>query len=128
MDFSPIGRVCSFCGLIGTADTRFAGGLGAMMCQDCLDTYHEWSQSPERVQQVSTPPWNQMSDTEMLGTLPLIAASAEQVNKFMGDWIVLLRERNLSWAAIGKAMGISRQAAWERFTRDSGKGDTASAG
>jgi ATP-dependent Clp protease ATP-binding subunit ClpX len=69
-----------------------------------------------------------MSDTEMLSTLPLIAASAEQVNKFMGDWIQLLRERKLSWAAIGKAMGISRQAAWERFTRDTGKNDSASTG
>lgn len=133
MDFSPVGRVCSFCGLIGTAETRFAGGLGAMMCQDCVDVYYEWSHSPEAsqpegVQKVSTPPWNQMTDTEMLSTLPLIAANAEQVNKFMGDWIGLLRERNLSWAAIGKAMGISRQAAWERFTRDSGKGDKASTG
>jgi hypothetical protein len=129
VDFSPVGMVCSFCGLIGTAETRFAGGLGAMMCQDCLDVYYKASHADDEVvEAISRPPWNKMTDTEMLATLPLIAATAEQVNKFMGDWIQLLRERKLSWAAIGKAMGISRQAAWERFTRDTGKDRPASTG
>jgi hypothetical protein len=128
VDFSPVGKVCSFCGLVGTSETRFAGGLGAMMCADCIEVYHGILNSDEETKAVSTPPWDSMSDTEMLSTLPLIAASAEQVNKFMGDWIELIRERKLSWAAIGKAMGISRQAAWERFTRVSNKGDSASAG
>ncbi len=27
----------------------------------------------------------------------------------------MARERNLSWAEIGQALGVSRQAAWERF-------------
>jgi ATP-dependent Clp protease ATP-binding subunit ClpX len=27
-----------------------------------------------------------------------------------------LRRRRLSWEAIGRALGISRQAAWERFS------------
>jgi biotin operon repressor len=27
-----------------------------------------------------------------------------------------LRKRDVSWAAIGRALGISRQAAWERFS------------
>jgi biotin operon repressor len=27
-----------------------------------------------------------------------------------------LRARQVSWDAIGKALGISRQAAWERFS------------
>lgn len=128
MDFSPVGKVCSFCGLIGTSETRFAGGLGAMMCTDCLVTYYENYRSHDGAEAVSTPPWDKMSDPEMLSTLPLIAATAEQVNTFMGDWIQLLRERNLSWAAIGKAMGISRQAAWERFTRTASKSDNASTG
>lgn len=127
MDFSPVGKICSFCGIVGRSETRFAGGLGAMMCMDCLETYYVHSRSADAVEPVSTPPWHTMSDTEMLGTLPLISANADQVTRFMGDWIVLLRERHLSWAAIGKAMGISRQAAWERFTRDSTKSRTASA-
>ena len=127
MDFSPVGKICSFCGLVGTSETRFAGGLGAMMCVDCLNVYHAIFSSDEALASISRPPWDEMTDTDLLSKLPLIAASAEQVNNFMGDWIGLIRERNLSWAAIGKAMGISRQAAWERFTR-AAKDDSASAG
>jgi biotin operon repressor len=29
----------------------------------------------------------------------------------------VLRERGVSWAEIGGALGVSRQAAWKRFTR-----------
>jgi hypothetical protein len=33
------------------------------------------------------------------------------------QWVVeLLRSRDVSWAQIGAALGISRQSAWERFT------------
>ena len=33
------------------------------------------------------------------------------------QWVVdLLRSREVSWAQIGGALGISRQSAWERFT------------
>jgi hypothetical protein len=128
VDFSPVGKICSFCGLVGTSETRFAGGLGAMMCADCLGFYHATFESEEASEAISRPPWNDMNDTELLSKLPLIAASAEQVNQFMGDWIELIRERKLSWAAIGEAMGVSRQAAWERFTRATAKDTSASAG
>jgi hypothetical protein len=56
-----------------------------------------------------------MSDTEILAKLPLIADTATQVNGFLGEWVQMARERNLSWAEIGQALGVSRQAAWERF-------------
>ena len=121
MDFSPVGKVCSFCGVIGTKETRFAGGLGAMMCLDCLAYYHETFSSKEATQAIAHPPWEKMSDAEMLGTLPLIAMTSDQVDHFLHDWIQLIRERKLSWAHVGKAMGTSRQAAWERFGRTSAR-------
>ena len=33
----------------------------------------------------------------------------------MQDIVDLLRERDISWSAIGEALGVSRQAAWKRF-------------
>lgn len=116
MDFSPIGKVCSFCGLVGAEHTKFAGGLGAMMCVDCLEYYHEVFASAERSASITRPPWDDMMDAELLDKLPLIAMSAEQVNEFLRQWVALLRSRNISWAEIGKVMGVSRQAAWERFS------------
>ena len=56
-----------------------------------------------------------MTDAELLSKLPLIATTSDQVDEFLRDWVQLLRARKISWAEIGKVMGISRQAAWERF-------------
>ena len=50
----------------------------------------------------------------------MIMASAEQNTAFAHEWVDLLRERNISWAEIGRSLGVSRQAAWERFSRRSG--------
>jgi hypothetical protein len=34
----------------------------------------------------------------------------------MKDRLQSIRRRGLNWEAIGKALGVSRQAAWERFS------------
>ncbi len=117
MDFSSVGKVCSFCGKVGKKGTEFAGGLGAMMCRDCVEYYADVFASAEKVAAVRRPPWDNMTDTEMLAQLPLIAATTAQVDDFLHDWVALLRARKISWAQIGKVMGVSRQAAWERFAK-----------
>jgi len=40
---------------------------------------------------------------------------SEMASKSLQSTIDILRKRDVSWAVIGGAMGISRQAAWERF-------------
>ena len=122
MDTNPAHKTCSFCGMQGTADTLFAGGLGAMMCSDCLSHFYEKFSSEEGRRSISLRampqmPWDEMSDTELLSHLPMIAATATQVSSFLAEWVQLARDRGLSWAEIGQALGVSRQAAWERFTR-----------
>ncbi len=67
-----------------------------MMCVDCLDFYHHKFSSPELLETISRPPWDKMSDTEILAKLPLIADTATQVNGFLGQWVQMARERNLS--------------------------------
>ena len=115
MDFSPANKMCSFCGKQGTQDTRFIGGLGAMMCVECLEHYHAQLQTPASRQALRRPPWETMTDVEVLDVLPQILRSAEQVTGFAAEWVGLLRERKISWSAIGNVLGVSRQAAWERF-------------
>ncbi len=86
-----------------------------MICFECLESYYEHSRSKERVSKASRPVWDEMSDAELLATLPLILRSAHQNADFATEWVELLRSRKISWAAIGQALGVSRQAAWERF-------------
>jgi hypothetical protein len=117
MDFDIENKTCSFCGVRGAPGVKFAGGLGAMMCVPCVEHFHDVFSTEAKTEAVSRPPWEAMSDEEVLGTLPLIARNAEQVNEFLTEWVELARSRKLSWAEIGRVMGTSRQAAWERFAQ-----------
>jgi hypothetical protein len=111
---------CSFCGLQGSDDERrLMGGLGAFICQFCagrvdqtLNDDDAWAAS-----QQAPAPWEGMSDEELLQVLPQITATGAQHDDFLHDCVDLLRERNVSWHQIGLALGVTRQAAWQRFTR-----------
>ncbi len=117
------GRICSFCGAPGGpgTDVPLVGGLGAQVCVSCIDEFHAVVHDDERAAAArGTMPWEQMSDAELLATLPQILASAEQNVAFAQEWVDLLRARNIAWAEIGRVLGVSRQAAWERFARKAG--------
>lgn len=128
MDNNVVRKHCSFCGQKGKRGMRFGGGLGAMICEDCVQHYHEVFASRSRSRRAAAPPWESMSDAEVLSNLPLIAQTADQVDEFLVEWVELARSRKLSWAEIGKAMGVSRQAVWERFAQRVEKLRSASAG
>ena len=117
MDLRDENKMCSFCGAQGGGSTQLVGGLGAMICFDCVENYHAMIQSPQEVRARSKPPWDSMSDLELLEVLPRLQRSAIQVNTFAAEWVALLRERGISWTAIGQALGVSRQAAWERYSK-----------
>ncbi len=55
----------------------------------------------------------------MVERLPKLAAVAGQVELALRQWVGEARRRKLSWAMVGSALGMSRQAAWERFAGDS---------
>ena len=117
MDFSRNTTMCSFCAQPGSDDRHLVGGLGAMICVPCIEDFHDQVSSPVVRQAASRPPWERMSDADLLVTLPNILRSAEQVENFATDWVGLIRERGVSWAAVGQALGVSRQAVWERFAK-----------
>jgi hypothetical protein len=61
-----------------------------------------------------------MSDDDMPAVLPRQALTVEQAERDLRAWVRLLRERGVTWARIGTALGVSRQAAWDRFAADAG--------
>jgi hypothetical protein len=117
MDTDVTRKCCSFCGVRGKRGTRLGGGLGAMICENCVEHYHEVFQSKSRSKAAARAPWESMTDAEILSNLPLISKTADQVEEFLVEWVELARSRKISWAQIGKAFGVSRQAAWERFAQ-----------
>lgn len=123
MSITREGRLCSFCGTSGGpgTDVPLLGGLGAQICQVCVDDFHAILHDEERLASArSAMPWDSMSDAEVLATLPMILSSAEQNASFAQEWVDLLRARNVSWAEIGRSLGVTRQAAWARFAKKSG--------
>jgi hypothetical protein len=56
-------------------------------------------------------------DDQLLQRIPFIAASAANIEAGSRDRVHELRDRGVSWARIGAALGMTRQSAWERFSR-----------
>jgi len=48
--------------------------------------------------------------------LARVQAVAPQIDAAMHDYVDTLRARGVSWTRIGAALGVSKQAAWERFS------------
>ena len=117
MKLTGEGKTCSFCGEPWSPQRRFAGGMGAQICVECIHRYADMFSSAENFRRANRPAWDEMSEEELLDTLPRIVATSEQVDQFLRDWVDLIRARGVSWQHIGLALGVSRQAAWERFSR-----------
>ena len=58
------------------------------------------------------------ADRDPLGALRGLAESMRGVQRLVPDVVDLAREQRYTWAEIGNALGITRQSAWERFSRD----------
>ena len=59
--------------------------------------------------------WEQLGDDRLLDNLERSQAAFEASRAVLQSQIDTLRKREVSWSKIGDALGVSRQAAWERF-------------
>jgi biotin operon repressor len=57
-----------------------------------------------------------MSNDQLLNSLGPAVATVEATRTVLQSQIDSLRRRCISWSAIGGVLGMSRQAAWERFS------------
>jgi hypothetical protein len=118
MDNRVDGKFCSFCLRAGSEDVRLIGGHGAWICQHCTGRFDAAFDRPGGSDaSVTEPDGRSMTDEAALASLPDIVATGAQLDAFLHDWVGLLRERGISWHQIGLALGVSRQAVWQRFTR-----------
>jgi len=49
------------------------------------------------------------------GDLPMLVELAARVDEVLGDSVTAIRDRGVTWAEIGEAFGISKQAAQQRW-------------
>ncbi len=103
---------CAFCGRSETEVAKLLGGPKSHICDACVGVCNRILEAAP----ATFSGWNAMSDAELLRSLQPAIATVEATRQVLQTQIDTLRQRGISWSAIGAAIGISRQAAWERFS------------
>jgi len=113
---------CSFCGKSQHDVKKLIAGPAVFICDECVVLCtgiiaaeaaggHDGTGSPPKIE------WPEDRPTEsVLALLKAQNKTHEEVAGRLQRSIDILRKREVSWQQIGDALGISRQAAWERFS------------
>ncbi len=124
---------CSFCGKSQFEIEKLVAGPGVYICDECVDLCNQiisdersrkgeqaTHASPARKTRTPTPPtikaWEALSDDDLLGEMVRAHAAHDNVDRAVALHVAALRDRGISWARIGDALGMARQSAWERFS------------
>jgi hypothetical protein len=103
---------CSFCGKTDSDVSKLIAGPRVHICDVCVGVCNRILEAtPETFSG-----WDAMTNEQLLDALLPAVATVEATRGILQIQIDALRNRGVSWAAIGAALGISRQAAWERFS------------
>jgi ATP-dependent protease Clp ATPase subunit len=104
---------CSFCKKSEMQVARLVGGAaGGYICEDCVEVCN-------RILDAAPSPfksWDGLTDEQLLTSIKASEASVAALQSLIHAQVAALRKREVSWTAIGKVLGVSRQAAWERFS------------
>jgi ClpX C4-type zinc finger len=114
------GICCSFCGKDELRIAKIIAGPGIYICNECVDACNQIlsgaSEDGTGAARAELPYWDQLTDEQLLESLPKIARVADQVETSLTTGVRRLRGRGVTWTRIGAALGITRQSAWERFS------------
>jgi hypothetical protein len=109
---------CSFCGKSQMEVKTLVAGPGVFICDECVQlclAIIDQKQKPV-TREVPNPLLPDNAPIEaLLKTLAGHNGAFERIDAGMQDIVDILRERQVSWATIGRALAVSRQAAWKRF-------------
>jgi ClpX C4-type zinc finger len=105
---------CSFCTKDKDSVARLVAGPGVYICNECIDLCSQIVAMETKPAEIV--PWHEHSDDDLLASLARIQAVVPQIDAAMHDHVDTLRARGVSWTRIGEALGVSKQAAWERFS------------
>ena len=108
---------CSFCLKASDEVKKLIAGPGRLfICDECVALCDEWvaGRTPkidyERFKIENTP------TERLLARLKPIELTLQGMGNQLEKVVEELRGREVSWARIGEALGVSRQSAWERFS------------
>ena len=110
------GACCSFCLKPDHQVAKLVAGPGVYICDECVELSRQIISSPPALPpQLKT--WEEDLDLDgVLASLPRMAAAGAQVEANLSRFVTRARKLGATWAAIGNALGMTRQSAWERFS------------
>ena len=102
---------CSFCGRSERDVGKLLAGPKVHICDTCVGACNAILEAVP----ATFAGWDAMTDQQLLASLKPAAATVDATRAVLQSQVETLRQRGVSWELIGGALGISRQAAWERF-------------
>ena len=110
---------CSFCRKAQMDVKTLVSGPGVFICDECVSLCQSIIRKAAKSNKTNGEAASLLPDNvptdKLLKTLGGFNGAFEAVDTAMQDVVDILREREVSWAAIGEALAVSRQAAWKRF-------------
>jgi hypothetical protein len=106
---------CSFCGKSQHVVQKLIAGPGLFICDECVELCRAIvADEPPPDRKYFSPLERPTEDlVEMVASANF---AAESSRNFLQSLVDVLRKREVSWAVIAEKLGVSRQAAWERFS------------
>lgn len=111
---------CSFCGKSQHEVKKLIAGPAVAICDACValcTNIVAETPDPDPSMPQAKLDWPASVATEnLLGLLEAQDKTFGEVAARLQKSVEILRQREVSWQQIGDALGVSRQAAWERFS------------
>jgi ATP-dependent Clp protease ATP-binding subunit ClpX len=104
---------CTFCAKSQFEVRKLISGPGAFICDECVALCVKICEDDNVPTEIGNP--RLIPTQTLLLLLKYAGARDEQLRTALHDMVDVLRKREVSWATIGDALGVSRQAAWDRF-------------
>jgi ATP-dependent Clp protease ATP-binding subunit ClpX len=104
---------CTFCGKSQFEVRKLISGPGAFICDECVALCVKICEDDNVPTEIGNP--RLIPTQTLLLLLKYAGARDEQLRTALHDMVDVLRKREVSWATIGDTLGVSRQAAWDRF-------------
>jgi hypothetical protein len=106
-------RSCSFCFKGRDKVAMLVAGPGVHICDACIALSSRVLTGKATAALSS---WESLSDEDFLATVPAAAAAVNAAEAALRDHVRMLRARGITWNRIATTLGVTRQAAWERFS------------
>jgi hypothetical protein len=112
---------CSFCSKAHTDVGTLVAGPGVYICDECVALCGQLiAGKPKSKKSEPHPriaPWDAEAGLDaVLASLPRVAQAGRQAEYSLTQYVRRAHHLGATWAAIGQALGMARQSAWERFS------------